>query len=181
MWSPVGFSFTSVGGITFWLESRARGSWDHFPPPALSYLLPLSREKKRGYSEGELTCLSDSLLCSRIIFLQLTAFWLCDIFTKSDLAADLNAKWTLQPWTTFLSVFVSSPLWPKGREDLTSPPHPAWPHRPCLTVALATERWAGRVGGGTTPVTNMRDHQSGNWYPGVANPPVYIERRAITK
>lgn len=71
--------------------------------PALSHIcsLQLEGKKKKEYGDGELTWLSDSLRCWRIIFLQLTAFWLCDIFTKSDLVTDLNAKWTLRIWTTF--------------------------------------------------------------------------------
>lgn len=34
--------------------------------------------------------------------MQLTAYWRCDIFTRSDLTTDLNAKWTLRPWTFYL-------------------------------------------------------------------------------
>ncbi len=151
-----GIQFHSCWWNNILIRKQSPGQPGSFPSSlALSYLLPSTREKKREYGEGELTCLSDSLLCSWIIFLQLTAYWLCDIFTKSDLATDLNAKWTLWRRTTsYLCVcLLLSNL--RGHEDLKSPPHPAWPYRPVLTVALATERWAGRVGGGTTPVTNM--------------------------
>lgn len=61
---------------------------------------------------------------------------------------------------------MSSLLSPK------SPPHPAWPHRPLLTVAVATERWVVGAGGATIPMTNMGGHQSASLYPGMAKPPV---------
>lgn len=78
--------------------------------PALSCLLPYTAEKKRVLGGGELTCLSDSLPCSRIIFLELTACCLSDIFTKSDLACDLNAKWTLQGLRILSPPTSTSPL-----------------------------------------------------------------------
>lgn len=110
------FIFVASCGIRFhscWWNNvliRKPGAARIISFPALSYLLPSTREKKKEeYRDGELTWLSDSLLCWRIIFLQLTAFWLGDIFTKSDLATDLNAKWTLRTWTTF-HLRVPSPL-----------------------------------------------------------------------
>lgn len=174
-----GIQFHSCRWSNILIRKQSLGQLGSFPSsPALSYLLPSTREKRESTEVGELTCLSDSLLCSRIIFLQPAAYWLCDIFTKSDLATDLNAKWTLRPWTTFyLGVcLLLSNL--RAMRNLKSPPHPAWPYRPLLTVALATERWAGRVGGGTTPVTNMWDNQSVSWYPGMA---LYTERLSIIK
>lgn len=97
-----GIQFHSCRWSNILIRKQSLGQLGSFPSsPALSYLLPSTREKRESTEVGELTCLSDSLLCSRIIFLQPAAYWLCDIFTKSDLATDLNAKWTLRPWTTF--------------------------------------------------------------------------------
>lgn len=97
-----GIPFHSCWWNNILIRKQSPGQPGSFPfSLALSCLFPSTTEKKRVHGEGELTCLSDSLLCSRIKFLQLTAYWLCDISTKSDLATDLNAKWTLQPWTTF--------------------------------------------------------------------------------
>lgn len=89
---PMKLPFVVSCGIQFFLywwnniliRKQSLGQPGSFPSSlALSYLLE--------YGKGGLTCPSDSLLCSGIIFVQLTAYWLCDIFTRSDLTADLNA------------------------------------------------------------------------------------------
>lgn len=185
LWRPLGFSFIPVGGITFWLESRARGSRDHFLPPLLSHICsprPERKNKKTAYGEGELTCLSDSLLCSRIISLQPTADWLCDIFTKSEFTADLNAKRTLRRRTTFYlcaclllsnlkAVRILSPI-----HILPDPIDLFW-----WSPWQQKDELGGVVGGRTSPMRATQGYESGSGYSGMVKPPVHTERLVITK
>lgn len=78
----MGFPFIPFGGITVWLESGAGGS--QIISPVRSYLLPSTGGEKRG----------NITLRSRTMSQK-------NVFTWSQRAADLNAKWTQSRQTTF--------------------------------------------------------------------------------